>query len=272
MRDKFFELSVFSSQNELLQEFAFELGITCVEEIAGGFIIREEDDLSVVEFAICEFARRANIEVRTQILQKDSIDWVEKYKKSVQPIRVGKFYVRPSWHEKSDGIDIVIDPAIAFGSGHHETTNLCLNLIAEFATPDLKTALDVGCGSGILSIALKKLGFCVHSCDTDEQATQATKENAEKNGVKIDRIWTGSLKQGQKYDFVVANIVADVILALADDLKSSVEFGGSLLLSGILDRYEGRIAAAFAEFNLIKSVKNGEWVSFIFKNEVKNGK
>lgn len=274
MKNQFFELSVFSSQNKILREFAFELGITCVEEVANGFIIREEDDLSIIEFALREFAERVNIDIKTKITKKDNINWIEKYKSSVEPIKVGKFYIRPSWREKSSGIDIIVDPALAFGSGHHESTNSCLELISEFAPllPMNSNALDVGCGSGILSIALKKLGFLVHSCDTDDQAVQATKQNAKKNSVKIDKIWVGSVKAGCKYDFVVANIIADVILILVAELKASVAPNGYLLLSGILNKYKERIRNAFSEFTLIKNLSKGEWESFIFKNEVENGK
>ena len=193
MKDKFFELSVFSSQNETLKDFAFDLGVTCVEEITNGFIIREEESPDLIEFGLKEFADRLGIDIKTQILQKDNTDWIQKYKNSVEPIRVGKFYVRPSWCKFDGDIDIVIDPALAFGSGHHESTAGCLELISEFANLNTKTALDVGCGSGILSIALAKLGISVDSCDTDEQAVQATKENADKNGVKLNQIWTGSI-------------------------------------------------------------------------------
>lgn len=272
MKDKFFELSVFSSQNEILKEFAFDLGVTCVEEITNGFIIRDEEDPNLIEFGLCEFAKRAGIDIKTQITQKDNIDWIEKYKNSINPIRVGKFYVRPSWCERNGDIDIVINPALAFGSGHHESTNACLNLISEFVEPNLhKTAIDVGCGSGILSIALAKLGLSVDSCDTDEQAVLATKENAEKNAVLLNQIWNGSITNtNKKYDLIIANIIADVILVLSPNLKGALNNGGYLILSGILNKYKDKILKDFSDLNLIKHITQNEWESFIFKE--KNGK
>lgn len=272
MKDKFFELSVFSSQNETLKDFAFDLGVTCVEEITNGFIIRQEENPELIEFGLCEFAKRAKINIKTQILQKDNIDWIQQYKNSVQPIRVGKFYIRPSWREYDGDIDIIIDPALAFGSGHHESTNACLNLISEFVEPNLhKTALDVGCGSGILSIALAKLNIDVDSCDTDKQATEATLTNAKKNNVKLNKIWTGSITDtNKKYNLIIANIIADVILVLSKDLKNALEKNGYLIISGILNKYKDQILKEFSNLELIKNLTKGEWESFIFKE--KNGK
>ncbi len=267
MKNKFFELSVFSSQNEILKNFAFELGVEAVEEVEGGFVVRDEDDLSALEFGLKELASRLNIDIRTCMQIKDNIDWIEKYKKSVQPIKVGKFYVRPSWEEKGEGLDIIVDPALAFGSGHHESTNSCLTLISSHVDSNLKTALDVGCGSGILSIALAKLGLKVDACDTDEQATDATAANAAKNDVKLNQIWTGSVNgAGDKtYDVVVANIIADIILMLAPDLVSKVAPGGYLVISGILDKYKSRVLDAFSNLKLVENISKNEWESFIFK-------
>ena len=209
------------------------------------------------------------------IEKKPNLDWINEYKKGVEPIAVGRFFVRPSWYEKADLkdengkdlIDIIIDPALAFGSGHHESTNMCLNLISKYADVNSqKTALDVGCGSGILSVALAKLGIKVSSCDTDEQAVYATEQNAKKNGAEIDEIWVGSISNlTNSYDLVVANIIADVILMLQNDLKKSVKKGGILILSGILEKYLDRIKNSFSELNLLEVKQKNEWVSLVFK-------
>ena len=183
MKDFFYEMIVKSTNaSELFKSFAFELGVTCVEERGERFIIRDEEDLQNLKFAFEEFkkalARSLNLDadLQIEISKKPNIDWIEQYKKGVAPVAVGKFYIRPSWCERSQDralIDLLIDPALAFGSGHHESTNMCLALLSELTRASM-SALDVGCGSGILSIAMIKLGAKLSACDNDEQAVSAT--------------------------------------------------------------------------------------------------
>lgn len=287
MKDFFYEMIVKSANaSELFKSFAFELGVTCVEELGERFIIRDEEDLQNLKFAFEEFkkalARSLNLDadLQIEISKKQNIDWIEQYKKGVAPVAVGKFYVRPSWCERSQDralIDLLIDPALAFGSGHHESTNMCLALLSELARAGI-SALDVGCGSGILSIAMKKLGAKVSACDTDEQAVTATQQNAEKNGVQIDKIWLGSvLSLGEQsssesaqlqFDLVVANIIADVILILSADLKKALKPGGKLVLSGILEKYKDRIEQAFSDLNFVQMKKQNEWLSFVYERKI----
>ena len=287
MKDFFYEMIVKSANaSELFKSFAFELGVTCVEEDGERFIIRDEEDPQNLKFAFEEFkkalARSLNLDadLQIEISKKQNKDWLDEYKKGVAPVAVGKFYVRPSWCERSQDralIDLLIDPALAFGSGHHESTNMCLALLSELARDDM-SALDVGCGSGILSIAMKKLGAKVSACDTDEQAVSATQQNAEKNGVQIDKIWLGSVsslnEQGSsiaaqpQFDLVVANIIADVILILSADLKKALKLGGKLVLSGILEKYKDRIEQAFSDLNFVQMKKQNEWLSFVYERKI----
>lgn len=292
MKDFFYEMIVKSANaSELFKNFAFELGVTCVEEDGERFIIRDEEDLQNLKFAFEEFkkalARSLNLDadLQIEISKKPNIDWLDEYKKGVAPVAVGKFYVRPSWCERSQDcalIDLLIDPALAFGSGHHESTNMCLALLSELAR-DGMSALDVGCGSGILSIAMEKLGAKVSACDTDEQAVAATQQNAEKNGVQIDQIWLGSVSslgerasslseralcKDAQFDLVVANIIADVILILSADLKKALKLGGKLVLSGILEKYKDRIEQAFSDLNFVQMKKQNEWLSFVYERKI----
>ena len=294
MKDFFYEMIVKSANaSELFKSFAFELGVTCVEERGERFIIRDEEDPQNLKFAFEEFkkalARSLNLDadLQIEISKKKNKDWLDEYKKGVAPVAVGKFYVRPSWCERSQDpalIDLLIDPALAFGSGHHESTNMCLALLSELARAGM-SALDVGCGSGILSIAMKKLGAKVSACDTDEQAVTATQQNAEKNGVQIDQIWLGSIsslgeqasslsEQGSsksaqpQFDLVVANIIADVILILSVDLKKALKPGGRLVLSGILEKYKNRIEQAFSDLNFVQMKKQNEWLSFVYERKI----
>ena len=159
---------------------------------------------------------------------------------------------------------------------------MCLALLSELAR-DGMSALDVGCGSGILSIAMKKLGAKVSACDTDEQAVAATQQNAEKNGVQIDKIWLGSVSslgeqasglseralcKDAQFDLVVANIIADVILILSVDLKKALKPGGKLVLSGILEKYKNRIEQAFSDLNFVQMKKQNEWLSFVYERKI----
>ena len=274
MKEFFYETIVKSNAIDLFKEFAFELGISCIEECENGFIVRDEEEPENLKFAFFEYKNalenslNSKVDLEISSVKKENIDWIDEYKKGVEPIAVGRFFVRPSWCEKSANaelIDLIIDPALAFGSGHHESTNMCLGLISKYAKSG-QSGLDVGCGSGILSVALAKLGVNVASCDTDEQAVSATKENALKNGVNLENIWVGSVSgSDKKYDIVVANIIADVILMLQNDLKNSVANGGILILSGILEKYLDRIKSSFSDLNLVEVSQKNEWVSLVFK-------
>lgn len=274
MKDKFYELEVLCSQElrEFFEDLVFSLGVTCTQEIVGGFIIRDEDELDEVEFGLQEYAKslqnalEREIEFKITKSQKENKDWLNEYKKNVRPIQIGKFYIHPSWEESKDGFEnIIIDPALAFGSGHHESTSACIEYLQKYAANGM-SALDVGCGSGILSIALAKLGCITDACDTDEQAVQSSQKNAELNGVKFNQIWTGSVANlDKKYDVVVANIIADVILMLKNDLINLLKEGSYLVLAGVLDKYEARILEAFSSLKLVENQTKNEWKSFVFQ-------
>ncbi len=131
MKEKVFELKVLSRKSDVLKEFAFELGATCIEEIENGFILRDEDDLSNISWGLEEFAGRIGSDISTSLEIKDNIDWINEYKKGIKPVSSGKFYIRPSWEEQKDGyIASIIDPVFAFGSGLHESASTCLKFIS----------------------------------------------------------------------------------------------------------------------------------------------
>ena len=142
-----------------------------------------------------------------------------------------------------------------------------MELISKYASKFKgKNALDLGCGSGILSIALAKLGLNVDALDTDEQAISASQANASKNKISLSSAVVGSIdKINAKYDIVCANIIADVILALSNELKNSLKDGAYLILSGILNRYKERILQSFKELKCLENLSKNEWESFIFQ-------
>lgn len=275
MNDIFFELTIKSDNAlSLLKDFIFELGISAIEEKNNSFIIRDSDDLTNVLFAITTYKDRLekelklSIDLQTKMESKKNLDWIGEYQKAVKPIEIGEIYIHPSWEKpKNELLNIIIDPALAFGSGHHESTNMCLELIQKYKN-GYKFGLDVGCGSGILAICLAKMGLSVDACDTDEQAIIATKENAQKNDVILNKTWIGSVDSDRKYDLVIANIIADIIIVLKKDLIKSLKSGGTLILSGILDKYLETIKESFKELTLIEVKQRNEWLSFVFKKNI----
>ena len=174
--------------------------------------------------------------------------------------------MRPSWSEAKEGkIDILIDPALAFGSGHHETTSSCLLAIDEFVKKD-DSLLDVGTGSGILAIAAAKKGAVVDVCDTDEICIESTKSNFALNNQEINKSWIGSVNFAKKkYDVVLANIIADVLVMISDDLINSTKDGGIIIVSGILDKHEKRVLSKFSNLKELKIIHKNEWVTMVFK-------
>lgn len=199
-------------------------------------------------------------------------DWSQAWKAHYQPLRIGKrLVVRPLWIELELGredIEIALDPGMAFGTGTHPTTQLCLEALEGAVQPG-QDVLDLGSGSGILSIAAAKLGAGrVLSLDNDELAVAATRANAEANGV-ADKITAlhGSLDSlrtsARRFDLVLVNILARVIIDLAGrGLGEIVRPGGSAIFSGIIDTQMDEVARALNSCGLVprSSRKMGDWM------------
>lgn len=237
-----------------------------IEELDDTIIARSEEDLIDIEFGIKEFAKATNIECETTLTKKENIDWIKQYQESVKSVEVGKFYVRPSWDEaKDDKINIIIDPALSFGSGHHETTSSCLEAISKYVKEE-DTVLDVGTGSGILAIAASKLGAKVDICDTDEVCIKDTTLNYELNSETFHESWVGSANTTRKkFDVVIANIVADVLVFIASDLKKCLNDDGILVISGILDKHIDKVLRKFKNLEQLELIHKNEWITVVFK-------
>ncbi|RDU70122.1 50S ribosomal protein L11 methyltransferase [Helicobacter cholecystus] len=193
-------------------------------------------------------------------------DWIEAYRQSIIPICVKDFYIRPSWHKNAQELgypqkDIIIDPALAFGSGHHATTWMCIELLCEMNLKG-KKLLDVGCGSGILSICAASLGAKVEICDTDEFAIKESEKNFALNSQTFEKSWVGSIGDTQEsYEIIVANILAHILIAFQSDFLDRLLIGGKLILSGILQEYQEQVLEKFKNWEVEKILQKDEWIA-----------
>jgi len=271
MQEHYYELVVkVSSHYSLFADFLSDTIPVGFEEVDGGFIIRSEDSLETIVWGLEQFnealqkALSKTIEIECIVTKHKNSDWVESYKKSIEPLQIERFYIHPTWDEPSeDLINIAIDPALAFGTGHHPTTASSLKAIGKYTKKD-DSLIDVGCGSGILGIAAIKIGAKVDACDTDIVSIENSLENAKLNHVMFENIWEGSCSASDsKYDIVVANIVADVLTFIAKDLKSALKDGGVLILSGILDKHEKKVFAFYKEYKILERIAQDEWITLV---------
>lgn len=200
--------------------------------------------------------------LETSVSVNRTEDYENVWKQFYTPIEIGeKLVVVPKWLKHSDNgrNAVYIDPRMAFGTGKHETTSMCLKLLDSTDLQD-KTVADMGCGSGILGIAAMKLG--AKSCmmnDIDPQAVKAAKENAELNGVDCT-ILLGDLKNdGEQFDVIIANITADVLIRLSSVIESMAKKGTTVILSGIINERADDVVKAYGKFLLKDRIKDGEW-------------
>lgn len=211
--------------------------------------------------------------------QTEDKDWINNWKQYFKPFTVDDILIKPTWEElpaeHKDKLLIQIDPGTAFGTGKHETTQLCIRQLKKYVKPG-DQVLDLGTGSGILGITAIKLGAGrVFGTDLDENAITAVLENVEVNGILPERfeVRQGNIIDDRKiqdaagygcYDIAVANILADVILLLQGEVPVHLKPGGVFISSGIIDKKEKAVTDAILAndaFELLETVRQGEWVS-----------
>ena len=193
-------------------------------------------------------------------------DWVREWMDNFHPMCFGeKLWICPSWHQppKPDAINILLDPGLAFGTGTHPTTALCLNWLDQADLED-KTVIDYGCGSGILAIAAALLGAKkVIGVDTDPQALEATQANAERNNVQIATYLPQDCPN-ERADVVLANILAGPLQALAPTLASLSRPNADIILSGILESQADTVSISYqSSFTMQAPAQKEEWIRLV---------
>ncbi len=220
--------------------------------------------------------------LRLALSDVDEEDWANNWKQYFKPLSVGeKILILPEWEtlsEETDRTVFVINPGMSFGTGSHHTTRLCLERLEQYVKPGMNV-LDLGCGSGILSAVALLLGAeSATAVDIDPNAAKIARENAERNGIREEnyRIFSGNVLEDEelmakiadrKYDLVLANIVADVIIALAPKISPLLKEEGLYITSGIItDRGEEVLAAYEKEtLTLLHKSQSGDWLAFDYQ-------
>ncbi len=224
----------------------------------------EDDEESQV---ILERLREKGLDPEWKLV--DDSDWKDNWKEYFKPAKISdRIVIKPTWedYEKTgDELVIEIDPGMAFGTGSHPTTSLCVKFLERYLEPGADAVLDVGCGSGILSIASALLGAkTVLAVDIDPVAVDVTQQNVELNGLgsKI-RTMEGDLTKGlsERADIVAANLMADLVIMLSKDVAAHLKGKSIFISSGILIEKREAVAAAIEEcgFRILDVMEEGEW-------------
>lgn len=240
----------------------------------------EEETLKQVREGLKELKLFTDLGACTiEASETEDKDWINNWKQYFKPFTVDDILIKPTWEpipeEHRDKLLIQIDPGTAFGTGQHETTQLCIRQLKKYIT-DQTRLLDVGTGSGILGITALKLGAReVFGTDLDENAITAVGENLEANQISGEQfqVVQGNIIDDKAvqdeagyecYDVAVANILADVIIMLQKEIPVHIKKGGIFITSGIINMKEEAVRQAFAEndaFEVIEVTYQGEWVS-----------
>ena len=248
------------------------------------FYLDDDDDaeaiLKEVDEGLSELRQYVEIgEGTITASETEDKDWINNWKQYFKPFTVAHILIKPTWEEipeeHKDKLLIQIDPGTAFGTGKHETTQLCIRQLEKYVKPGVRI-LDLGTGSGILGITALKLGAgSVFGTDLDENAITAVHENLEANGIPEEKfgVVQGNIideKEVQDaagyecYDIAVANILADVIIMIQKEVPVHLKQGGIFITSGIIDMKEQAVRDALSQndaFEILETTRQGEWVS-----------
>lgn len=235
------------------------------------FLAEDKSPAEVLAFLRERFAAEG-LSATIEIVGVDEADWENEWRKYYHPVHIGqRLVIVPAWQEYDrapDELVIRMDPGLAFGTGTHETTRLCAALLEQYAHAG-DSVLDVGTGSGILAICAKKLGAgAVTGCDIDPVAVRVAQENAADNGEDIPFFVSDLLAQAQgEHDIVIANIVADIIIRMAPDVRRVMRDGGKLIVSGVIAEREDEVTRALTAQGLtpVTRCEENDWRGMVFE-------
>lgn len=273
-----FKISISDESKDALIEYLYSNGCLGIIEGSSNITVYFLDTIGIDK--ITDFMQSARHLLRESGLNNNlsydyvfisERDWNESWKKKFKPIDVGDaITILPPWeNEKAGRINLIIDPGMAFGTGHHETTKTCLMIIEKLSREknEKKRFLDFGTGTGILAIAALKLGFKHAVCvDIDPLAIDATCRNAELNGIRNIEIKKGSISVANgKFDFIAANLMSEILIQNAHEIVSRLNKSGIALLSGMITGQENDVIASMKKEGLHVSEKfyDGRWVTIV---------
>lgn len=232
------------------------------------------DDINIIKERI-NALKEFGIDIGDAIVELSEVDeqdWANEWKNYYKPTKIGeKIVVKPTWEEyekKEDDLIVELDPGMAFGTGTHETTTMCIQQLEKYVKENSKV-FDIGCGSGILAISAAKLGAKdVLAVDLDEVAVKVSKENVSLNNVDV-KVMHGNLMEvvNDKADIVVANIIADIIKILAKDIKNFMKEDAVFISSGIIHKKVDEVKNSLEEngLEIVEIQTLGEWNAIVSK-------
>lgn len=244
-----------------------------------GYLPDTDDSDVMIAKIKTRLAGLSNMAVQVDVLSErvDEKDWAHAWKEYFNVTRItDKIVVKPEWKDYTPApgeVIIHIDPGMAFGTGTHPTTYMCLTLLEKYVQPDTPL-LDVGCGSGILMIGAAKLGAgAMTGIDVDPMAVDITRQNLEKNSISLDNVTllaaTLDKTPAIHYDLICANIIAQVITAIMPDIATRLASDGNAILSGIIEERLPDIYTALEEQRLecVKKINQDEWVALVVRHK-----
>jgi len=248
-----------ADDDDLVQAFLTDFNLAAVEGLR--FFFHNPDDRNRAAEALR--AHFAGIDVRPVDVPDE--DWAARSQAALRAVAIGRLTIAPPWDAKAD--DIIIQPSMGFGTGHHATTRLCLEGLQQIDVKG-RSVIDVGTGSGVLAIAARRLGASgVLAIDDDTDAIAAAEENVALNHESRIALEVADLRASKigQFDVVIANLTGALLMASADRLMSFAAPGGRLVLSGFMDDEEHDVLAAFAGCSVENRAQEDEWICALLR-------
>ncbi len=258
-------------QRDLFERLSTDESLCGIEEKKNEYIFYIQGEKTEEYHHFCEKLKKSGLEYRTEVIQPEN--WNEKWEKAFPPVYIGSdWLIRATFHPPDNKVEreIIIAPKMAFGTGHHPTTKMMLEQMLQIDFK-LKRVLDLGCGTGILSIAAEKLDAArINAIDYDPLSVENSRENAQLNHCSRIQIVEAEIDacEGLRYDIILANINKNVILSHLQQIEDLLFPGGEILFSGILCSDSQSIKEKVNELEFIRELNEGDWSCLHFKKSV----